>query len=318
VQQLRERSGRLETVDRPAQRGDFVVMDYAGTLAGQAFPGGEGRDQMVELGSERLVPGFEDQLQGARGGEERTVTVTFPEDYGAPDLAGQTAEFAVSVKEVKAKELPPLDDDLATEAGFDTLEELRDDIRTRLREADEQRIEAEFRETALDAAVAGASVDIPDALVEARSRELWDQLLHSLGHQGISKDMYLRISGRTEDEVVEQGKADAAVQLRREAVLAAVVEAEGIEPSDEEVMETIERAAPTEGTSPKKLLDRMRSSGRLDALKAELAQRKALDLLAESAQPISVAQAQARKKLWTPGQEGEKGSGTGQLWTPGG
>ena len=317
IERLRERSGRLETVERAAQRGDFIVMDYVGTIGGEAFTGGEGRDQMVELGSERLVPGFEDQLQGATAGEERTISITFPDDYGAPELAGQAAEFAVSVKEIKAKELPAVDDDLAAEAGFDTLDELREDIRARLREADEQRIEAEFRETVLDAAVAGATVDIPDALVEARSRELWDQMLHSLSHQGISKEMYLRIAGREEEDIVEQGKADAEKQLKREAVLAAVVDAEDVEPSDEEVMETIERAAPAERTSPKKLLDRMRSSGRLDALKAELAQRKALDLLAESAAPISVEQAQARDKLWTPGKEGE-GASTGQLWTPGG
>ena len=240
-----------------------------------------------------------------RPGRSARSPITFPDDYGAPDLAGQAAEFAVTVKEVKAKELPAVDDDLAAEAGFDTLDELREDIRARLREADEQRIEAEFRETVLDAAVAGATVDIPDALVEARSRELWDQMLHSLAHQGISKEMYLRIAGREEEDIVEQGKADAEKQLKREAVLAAVVEAEDVEPSDEEVMETIERAAPAERTSPKKLLDRMRSSGRLDALKAELAQRKALDLLAESAAPISVEQAQARDKLWTPGKEGE-------------
>jgi trigger factor len=316
VQRLRERSGRLETVDRPAQPGDFVVMDFVGTLDGVPFAGGEGRDQMVELGSERLVPGFEEQLQGASAGEERTVTITFPEDYNAAELAGREAEFAVTVKEVKAKELPPLDDELATEAGFDTLDELRDDIRTRLREADEQRIDAEFRETVLDAAVANATVDVPDALVEARSRELWDQMLHTLAHQGISKEAYLRIAGRDEDAIIEQGKADAERQLKREAVLAAIVEAEGIEPSDEEIMETIERAAPAEGTSPKKLLERMRSTGRLDALAAELAQRKALDVLAESANPISVEQARARDKLWTPGKEGES-AGTGQLWTPG-
>jgi trigger factor len=294
-----------------------VVMDFRGTLDGEPFAGGEGRDQMVELGSERLVPGFEDQLQGAAAREERTVNVTFPEDYGAPELAGRDAEFAVTIKEVKAKELPDIDDDLAAEAGFDTLDELREDIRARLRDADEQRLEAEYRETVLDAAVAGATVEIPDALVEARSRELWDQMLHSLAHQGISKETYLRIAGREEDDIIEEGKRDAELQLRREAVLAAVVEAEGIEPSDEEVMEAIERAAPGEGTSPKKLMERMRSTGRLDALKQELAQRKALDLMAESATPISVEQAQAREKLWTPGKAGEASSGAGQLWTPG-
>src|ERR687895_1731726 len=128
VERLRERSGRLETVERPAAEGDFVVMDYKGSIDGVAFAGGEGRDQMVELGSGRLVPGFEEQLTGASAGDERTVEVTFPDDYGAQELAGNQAEFAVTVKEIKAKELPELGDELAAEAGFDTPDELRDDI----------------------------------------------------------------------------------------------------------------------------------------------------------------------------------------------
>jgi trigger factor len=315
VEQLRERAGRLETVERPAAAGDFVVMDYLGTLAGEPFAGGEGRDQMIELGSGRLVPGFEEQLTGAKAGDEKTVAITFPDDYGAEELAGNEAEFAVTVKEVKAKELPPVDDELATEAGFDTLDELRADIRERLSENETQRIDAEFREAVLDSAVANATIDIPDALVEARSRELWDQMLHSLSHQGITKEVYLQISGRPEEDISAEGKADAERQLKREAVLAAVVDAESVEPSEEELLEGLERAAPSERTSAKKLLERMKSAGRLDAFKAELAQRKALDLLAESARPITVEQAQARDKLWTPGAESEQRAS--QLWTPG-
>jgi trigger factor len=315
VERLRERSGRLETVDRAAGEGDFVVMDYLGTLGGEPFAGGEGRDQMIELGSGRLVPGFEEQLTGASAGDERTVSVTFPGDYGAEELAGKAAEFAVTVKEVKTKELPALDDDLATEAGFDTLDELRDDIRERLSEGEERRIDAEFREAVLDSAVANATIEVPDPLVEARARELWDQMLHSLGHQGISREMYLQISGRSEEDIVTEGKPDAERQLKREAVLAAVVEAESIEPSEEEVLEALEEAAPSEQTSAKKLLERMKSAGRLDTFKAELANRKALDLLTESATPITVEQAQARDKLWTPGSDAEERSQ--QLWTPG-
>ena len=315
VERLRERAGRLETVERAAAAGDFVVMDYKGTLAGEPFAGGEGRDQMIELGSGRLVPGFEEQLSGAKAGDEKTVSVTFPDDYGAEELAGNEAEFAVAVKEVKAKELPPVDDELATEAGFDTLDELRADIRERLDEAEERRIEAEFRETVLDAAVAGARIEVPDKLVAARSRELWDQMLHSLSHQGITKEMYLQISGRSEEDIVAEGKTDAERQLKREAVLAAIVAAESIEPSEDEVLAALEQAAGPERTSAKKLLERMKSAGRLDVFKAELAQGKALDLLAESAKPITVAQAQARDKLWTPGADDE--GRTSELWTPG-
>jgi trigger factor len=291
IDRLRERSAKLETVDRPAGRGDFVVMDFAGSVDGTPFAGGEGRDQMVELGSGRLVPGFEEQLEGASAGEDRTVKLTFPEDYQAAELAGQEAEFAVTVKEVKAKDLPELDDELAAEAGFDTLDELREDIRGRIAEAESSRIEAEFREAALDAAVANATVEVPDTLVEARARELWDQMLHSLSHQGISKEAYLRISGREEDEIVEAGKEDAAQALRREAVLAAIIEAEGIEPSEEELHEAVGQAA--EGDSPKKLLERLKSAGRLDGLKEDLAQRRALDLVTESAKPVAAETAPA-------------------------
>jgi trigger factor len=316
LERLQERAAKLETVDRQAQRGDFVVMDFAGSIDGVPFPGGEGRDQMIELGSGRLVPGFEEQLEGAVGGEERTVRITFPDDYQASELAGQEAEFAVTVREVKAKQLPALDDELAAEGGFDTLDELREDIRARLGESEAARIEGEFREAALDSAVKAAQVEVPDALVEARARELWDSMLHSLAHQGINRETYLRISGRSEDETIEQAKPDAEQALRREAVLAAIAAAETLEPTEEEMLEAVADAAPqNERVDPKKLLERLRSNGRLDALKDDLAQRKALDLVAESAKPITIEQAQARDKLWTPGAE--QAAGGGQLWTPG-
>jgi trigger factor len=295
VEALRERTAKLETADRPAQKGDYVVMDFLGTIDGEPFAGGEGRDQMVELGSGRLVPGFEDQLEGASAGEEPTVTISFPGDYGAPELAGREAEFAVTIKEVKAKELPELDDDLAAEAGFDTLEELREDIRARLAERETAQIDAEFREAALDSAVANATIDVPDALVDARAHELWDQMVHTLAHQGIPKETYLKIAGKSEDEVVAENRESAERDLRREAVLAAVVEAEGIEPSEEEVLAQVERVAAANDTSPKKLLERLRSSGRLDSLKAELAQRAAVDRIADSANAIPIEQAQARE-----------------------
>ena len=282
-------------------------MDFVGTLEGEPFAGGEGRDQMVELGSGRLVPGFEEQLQGAVAGEERTVSVTFPDDYGAPELAGQEAAFAVTVKEVKAKELPPLDDDLAIEAGFDTLDELRDDIRSRLRGGRRgARIEAEFREAALDAAVANATVEIPDTLARgalARAVGADAPLPRPPGH--LPGDLPpARGARRGGDRSSRASRTpSSSSSARRSSPRSSRPRA--IEASDEEVMEAIERAAPAERTSPKKLLDRMRSSGRLEGLKSELAQRKAFDLLTGSARPITVEQAKAREKLWTPGRAGE-------------
>jgi trigger factor len=316
VEKLRERSGRLDTVDRAAGTGDFVVMDFAGSIDGTPFAGGEGRDQMVELGSGRLIPGFEDQLEGAAAGEERTVSLDFPDDYGAEELAGKSAEFAVSVKEVKAKQLPELDEDFAIEQGFDTVEELRDDIRERLSNAQAQRIEAQFREAVLDSVVTNATVELPEALVEARAKELWDQMAHSLSHQGIDRQTYLKLAGKTEEEILEEAKPDAEVQLRREAVLAALVEAEGIDPSEEELLEALSADSERSRTSPKKLLERIKSAGRLDALKDDVAQANALDTIVEAAQPVSIEQAKASKLLWTPASDEPAEGAGGRLWTP--
>jgi trigger factor len=313
---LRERMATLETVDDAAGKGDFVLVDFTGTVDGEDFAGGTARDELIELGSERLVPGFEDQLAGARANDERTVTITFPDDYGADELKGRTAEFAVTVKEIKRKDLPELDDEFAVDAaGFDSLHELRDDLRDRLREREEQQIAAEFREAVLDAAAAEAHVEVPDSLVHARAHELYHQMIHSLSHQGISEEAYLRIAGKDHDQMVDEAKPDAERALRREAVLAAIVEAEGIEPGDEELEEALGASAEREKTTPAKLLERLRSAGRDTALSRDVAARRALDLVAEEAKPISVQQAKARDKLWTPEREQEKGSA--QLWTPG-
>src|SRR3954453_6720525 len=317
IERLRERSAKLDTVDRPAAKGDFVVMDFKGTLDGEAFGGGEGRDQMIELGSGRLIPGFEDQLQGASAGEEREGKLTFPAENQAAHPAGQDATFDVTVKEVQQKVLPELDDEFALEqAGFDSLDELKDDIRTKLREADERRVEQAFREAVVDAVVKEAKVDVPDALVEARARELWERMMHSLSHQGINRDAYLQISGKTEDELLEEAKPDAEQALRREAVIAAVIEKESIEPSDGDLLDALQSSAARESTTPEKLRDRLAQAGRIDELKQDLAQRLAVDWLVERATPISVEQAQARDKLWTPDKEASE-TGGGQLWTPG-
>ena len=317
VDALRERMATLDTVERAAEEGDFLVVDYVGSIDGENFEGGEGRDQLLELGSGRLIPGFEEQLTGASAGEERTVTVTFPDDYGAEQLAGKPAEFAVSVKEVKHKRLPDADEDFASDNGFDSLEELREDIRSKIEQAQTSQIDAEFREAALDSAVANAKVSVPDDLVAARAEENWHNTLHALSHQGISREAYLRISGRSEEEILEEAKPDAEQALKREAVLAAVIEAESIEPSDQDVLRAVESSAQRESTTPEKLVKRLEKAGRLDALKRDIAIRQAVDLIAEAATPISVDQARAREKLWTPEKGEPGGEGAGELWTPG-
>lgn len=300
IEQLRERSARLDTVEKASENGDFVVIDFKGSIEGEDgerdyFAGGEGRDHLLELGSGQFIPGFEEQLLGLKAGDEKVVELEFPEDYGsAPHLAGKPAQFEVTVNEVKAKQLPELDDDFATEAGgFDTVDELREDIATRMREADEQKIEAEFREAALDKVVEGATLELPDSLVDARAKELWDQMLHSLSHRGITKDAYLRIAQKTEDELLEEAKPDAEQALRREAVLAAVIEAEDLKPSDGDILDALQDAAIQQGTTPEKLRKRLESQGRLDELVEDLAQRQAVDLLAERAGGAPAATADA-------------------------
>jgi trigger factor len=315
LEQLRDRFATLETVDRAAATGDHVVIDYVGSIDGEPFDGGEGRDQLLELGSGRLIPGFEEQLTGAGAGEERTVNVTFPDSY--PQHAGEDASFAVMVKEVKAKELPELDDEFAASAaGFDTLAELRDDIGARLKDVDERAIEREFEEAVLEAAVSGAEIDVPERLIHARAHELLEQMLTALTRQGISKDAYLRITGKDEEQLAHDAEPEAAQALRREAVLAAIVEAEQIEPTDEDLIEALTPVAERDSTKPEALLAQLQKSGRVDRVREDLATTKAVELIVSEAKPITVEQAQARDKLWTPGKEEPEG-GAGRIWTPG-
>ena len=186
LERMRESLASLETVEREAGEGDFVVMDYVGSVDGTPFEGGEGRGQVVELGSGRLIPGFEEQLTGASAGEERTVELTFPDDYPAEHLAGKDASFAVEVKEVKEKRLPELDDDFAVEAGgYDSLDELRAEIESRIGQAEERAIEAEFREAAVDAVVDQAKIEVPHELVHSKAHEMWHRTARRLAAQGI-------------------------------------------------------------------------------------------------------------------------------------
>jgi len=296
IERLRDRLATLETVDRPAEVGDHVVMDYLGKLDGEPFPGGEGRDQLLELGSGRLIPGFEEQLVGARAGDARLVEVNFPDDYGAEELAGKPATFEVTVSEVKTKRLPELDDDFASDAaGFDTLDELREDIATRLREHEQHNIEHEFERDVLDAVAAGSEIEVPHQLVHARAHEMVEETMSSLARQGISKEMYLQISGQSEEEMAHGAEEEAEKTLRREAVIAAVVEAEEIEPSGQDVLEALQPTAEREKTTPEKLLRRLEENGRLGRLRVELANRKAVEWLVEHAKPVEPGKGSGEK-----------------------
>jgi len=315
VERIREGFAKLEPVERAAGDGDVLLVDFEGLRDGKAFEGGKANDYLLELGGGQLIEGFEEQLTGAEAGEERKVEVTFPEDYQAEELAGEDAVFKVEVKEVREKVLPELDDDFASEASeFETLEELRADIAKRVSEAVDERAEQDFRVAAVDAAVDAATVEMPDDLVQARAEERWDRVERQLAARGMDPNAYLQMQGKTREELLEESKPDAERELKREAVLAAIAEAEAIEVSEEEMVEALAHTAEHERTTPEKLLERLRENGRDAMVREDIAVRKAIDLVAESAKPIPLEQAEAREKIWTPEKEEEEKPS--ELWTP--
>jgi len=322
LERLRESLASLDSVDREAAAGDFAILDFDGEVDGEAFDGGQARGFAYELGSGQLLPGFDEQLAGARAGDEREVNVTFPEDYPSEHLAGKEAVFAVSVKEVKEKVLPDLDDDLAVEAGgYDSLDELREEIKDRLSDVQEAEIAGEFREAAVDAVAEQATIDVPRDLVHAKAHEMWQVTARRFQSQGLDPARYLEMVGKTEEELVVEAEPDAESALRRESALSAVIEAEGIEVSEDEMLEALRQASAqpgTPGASEKALrrsLKKARDRGSDKSLREDIAMRKAVDLIVEHAKAIPEEQARAREELWTPEKEGAKESK--ELWTPG-
>jgi trigger factor len=314
IERVREGFARLEPVEREAADGDSLLIDFEGLLDGAAFEGGKAEDYLLGLGSGQLIEGFEEQLTGAKAGEDRQVEVTFPDEYQAEHLAGKDAVFNVKVKEVREKILPDLDDDFASDASeFETLEELRADVREKVGQALEGRAEEDFRVAAIDAAVDAATVDVPAELVTARAVERWERVERQLGSRGMDPNAYLQMQGKTREEILEESKPDAERELEREAVVTAIADAEEIEVSDEELVEALAHSAEHERTTPEKLLERLRENGRDAMVRDDIRARKAIELVAEAAKPIPLEQAGAREQIWTPEKEREKAGG---LWTP--
>jgi trigger factor len=317
LDRLREGFAALNPVERPAAAGDILVIDYSGTADGEPFEASEATDLTVELGAETLLPEFDEALMGASASDEVTVEVDFPDDHRPEALAGKKATFAVTVKEVREKQLPDLDDDFAAEASeFETLDELRGEIRSRIASALERRAEDDFRAAAVDAAAENATIQIPHELVHARAHDMWERLERSLSSRGIDPATYVQMQGKSREELVTDMEDEAERALKREATLAAVADAESIDVSDQDLLEAL---GPGEGDeSPEKLLDQLRDAGRDDLLRSEIRLRKAADVIADSAKAIPAEQAAAREKLWTPEQEqAEPEKAETGLWTPG-
>jgi len=304
LEALRSSVAELVPVEgRGAADGDALVIDVDGE------DGEAQRDLVVTLGAGRLLPDLEQAIGGMRAGETKEV------EYGLPDDERRTVQ--VTVKEVKEPVLPPIDDELARAATeFETLDDLRADIEGRLREQIEDELEGEFRGAAVDALVDASDVQVSEALVEARAGNLLRAFVNGLERRGISVETYIALSGETAEQIQQRLLDEARRSLSRELVLEAVAERLGIDISDDELRAFIlEQAELADEEDAEGVLEQLWHSGRHETLRTDLRLRNALDRVAAEVKRIPVELAQAREKLWTPGQE--KPEGAAKLWTPG-
>lgn len=288
--------------DRPVREGDTLVLDLVGDRTGTQ------RDYVAELGAGRLIPEIEEALVGMSAGETKTVALPLDE--------GDTTDVAVTVKDVKEKVLPELDDELARAASeFDTLADLRSDVEARLNAQLEDELESKFREDAVDALAEASTVEVPGAVVDRRASELWAGMVRSLERRGVSPEVYLSLTGQSQDELVTRLRAEAERAVKRELVLEAVADRSGVAVEDEELEAFVREQAEAAGDDPDDTLAALREHGALERLRGDLRLRKALDEVAAGVKRIPAELAAARDKLWTP--EKEKPASGGNIWTPG-
>jgi trigger factor len=302
VERVRETVAQLAPVERPVQPGDVVVVDLSGDEAGVQ------RDYVVEVGTGRLLDEIEEALVGMTAGETKAVEFELDDE--------RRATVDVTVKDVKEKVLPALDDELARAASeFETLGELRADTEGRLREQLDVELEIAFRENAVDALAAATPVDGIEPLVERRAAELAAGLVRSLERRGISLEAFLTMTGQTQEQVLARLRAEAEQSLRRELVLDAVAEQKDIEVSDEEIEALVREQAEEAGESADEVITAMRGGPGWEQLRSDLRLKKALDEVVAGVKRIPVELARAREKLWTP--EKEKSPAKMNIWTPG-
>jgi len=282
---LQQRHAKMIVVEGvELKNGDFAIIDFEGFLDGVAFEGGKGEGHPLELGSGSFIPGFEEQLVGAKAGDNLTIKVTFPVDY-SPELAGKDAEFKVAVKDVKRKELPTLDDDFAKEASeFETLEELKADTRNKLEVSEKARVEREQNEKVLEQVVQNASVEIPEMMVEQRALKMINDFSLNLEQRGLSIEQYMEYAKTTPSALKETYKGPALNSVKTDLVLEAIANAENIEVTDNDVSGEICRIAAMHKTSPKEVLDIMIAERRLNDIRHNALLHKAMKLIIESAE----------------------------------
>ena len=293
VEEMRGQFATLAAVeDRPVQEGDFVILDYKGEkMTGGPLEGGEAEDYMLEVGSGEMLEEFETNLVGATAGERKQFGVTFPMDYQEESLRGQSVLFQVHVKEIKERDLPPLDDDFAKEASeFETLDELRGAVREELERAADQRVEGEFRGRVLDAVAGKTEVEVPDVMVHEKAHEMVESFERSIRSQGIEPEQYYQFAGSSHHEVEERVRPDAEDTVKKELVLDAVVSAEGIEADEEDLLHEVGHLADESGRKTEEIVKTMRRNGTYALLEEELARQKALDFLVENAVAVEMTE----------------------------
>lgn len=284
IDRERENNARMISVeDRAVRDGDMTVIDYEGFVDGESFEGGKDEDYPLTIGSGTFIPGFEEQLIGAELDKEVEVNVTFPEDYQASELAGKPAVFKCIVKEIREKELPELDDEFASEVSeFDTLAEYREDVKKNLTERKEAEAKAAKEEKVVEAIIADAKMDIPEAMLATQQRSMADDFAQRIRMQGITIDQYFQFTGLTREAFLEQLKPQAEERIKSRLVLEAVAKAENLEASDEEYTAEIKKMAEAYQMDEDKITE-MIGEFEQKSIKEDICIRKALELAVESA-----------------------------------
>ena len=300
IKSLLDRNTRLVSVEREAQEGDTAVIDFEGFLDGVPFEGGKGTNHSLELGSHSFVPGFEEQVVGMKAGEEKDLDITFPEDY-TPELAGKAVVFKVKVHEVKEKEVPALDDEFAKDVSeFDTLKELKADLKKKITEERQKEADRAFENTLMEQVAEKITADIPDAMVEAQARQFVDNFKMQIAQSGIPYDQYLKMTGMREDKLLEDAREPALRQVRVDLAVAAIIKAEDIQVTDEDVEAEYQKLAEQYGME----LEMVKKYLPADQTKDQLANQKAVAIVVESATATKPEKKKATKK--TEGAEDEE------------
>ena len=283
LEALQKRNARLVSVDRKAQDGDTVIIDYAGFVGEDQFEGGTAENHSLKLGSGAFIPGFEEQLIGKKAGEEVEVKVTFPEEYHAPDLAGKEAVFKCKVHEVKAEELPKLDDDFASDVSeFDTLDEFKKDLQEKLEESAKKTAVQRMQDAAVRAVVDANDFDIPEVIVDDEIQAMIRDFDRQLSYQGLNIQQFMQFSGKEMEEIKKEFKEDAEKRAKTKMVIEAVAKKENFEVTDEEIEEDLQKMADLYKMELSKIKEILGDSHK-EATIMELKMRKAVDFIYDNA-----------------------------------